>query len=264
MKKIIFIFMCLLTFQCPAKDFGMEFSKAVRNGDIATVEKMINYYGFEVNGKEGDTSPLHWAAEAGQAEMAKWLISKGAKVNARNMARHTPLHVVSYMESKSPEKYFESAKVLVENGADLNARGGVSAVSGMEYKETPLIIASRAGNFEIVKLLVEHGADVNAKNYDDITALHEASGKYNIELIKYLLSKKADVNAVSKEVQWPTPLFLAVGGDYIPVAKILVKYGADLHKKNNKNETPYDFAVHTGRKQMAEYLKKAEETQKIK
>lgn len=260
MKKIIFILICIFSFNCSARDFGREFYEAVYNGNIATVEKMVNYYSFEINGKKGDSGPLHWASEAGQPEMVKWLISKGAKVNARNMSLFTPLHVVSYMNSKSSEKYFNSAKILIENGADINAKGGKSAVGGYELKQTPLFVAARSGNFEIVKLLVENGADVNMGDYQNVTPLHEAASHGSPEMVEYFISKGAKVNVQSTFFDGASPLHEAARRKNISIAKILIKYGADLTIKNNKKETPYQYCVRTGgRKEMAEFLKKAEE-----
>lgn len=47
------------------------------------------------------------------------------------------------------------AKVLIAEGADVNARG----IRGL----TPLHYSAHHGHFNVVELLVEEGADVNAK-----------------------------------------------------------------------------------------------------
>ena len=261
MKKIIFILICIFSFNCLARDFGREFYKAVTIGDIATVEKMVNYYSFEINGKKGDSGPLHWAAEHGQAEMIQWLISKGAKVNARDMSLFTPLHYVGGKRSTTQE-YFKVTKILITNGADINAKGGKSAVGGYELKQTPLFVAARSGNFEIVKLLVESGADVNAEDYQNVTPLHEAASHGSPEMVEYLILKGADVNAKSKNNPTsPIPIFSAVARENMPMIKVFLLHGADIKLKNYRNETPYEFAVRTDRQKMAEFLKKAEEEQ---
>ena len=53
----------------------------------------------------------------------------------------------------------ETARRLIEEGADVNATYG--------FSETPLIFASEHGNLEMVSLILEKGADVNARAADD-------------------------------------------------------------------------------------------------
>lgn len=49
-----------------------------------------------------------------------------------------------------------TVKLLLENGADVNARGW--------YYKTPLHLASSLGYLEVSRLLIEHGADINAQD----------------------------------------------------------------------------------------------------
>ena len=71
----------------------------------------------------------------------------------------------------------ETAKLLIENGTDINAndKDGVTA----------LMNASKEGNLEIVKYLVEKGANVNIKDNHGRTALDLAE----TEEIKKVLRK---------------------------------------------------------------------------
>jgi ankyrin repeat protein len=49
------------------------------------------------------------------------------------------------------------AVLLVEKGADLNAKNKIS--------RTPLLLAISKGHMDMAVLLVEKGADLNAKNF---------------------------------------------------------------------------------------------------
>jgi len=75
------------------------------------------------------------------------------------------------------------AKVLLERGADVNARekdGG-----------TALMCAAKDGNVKSVKFLLEHGADVHIKSNDGNTALDWATGNAQvIALLKQAGAKK--------------------------------------------------------------------------
>jgi hypothetical protein len=75
MKKIIFILIYFFMYNCYGINSHQDYYQAVIKGNISIVEKMIKEHGFDIKGQEGDTSPLHWAAEAGQVEMIKWLIA---------------------------------------------------------------------------------------------------------------------------------------------------------------------------------------------
>ena len=78
--------------------------------------------------------------------MVQFLIDKGARINARDYSRKTPLHDAAYTG------HTQIVKILLANGAWVNARG--------TYGETPLFIAesSDKSNKEIIELLREHGA----------------------------------------------------------------------------------------------------------
>src|SRR5437870_10938181 len=67
--------------------------EAVRNDDRQRLQAVI-YAGADVNspGNKWQETPLHWAAALDFTEIARMLIEKGAKVNARDEDRQTPLH----------------------------------------------------------------------------------------------------------------------------------------------------------------------------
>jgi len=113
-----------------------------------------------------------WASRKGDAGIVKMLIKAGAVVNVTGM-QLTPLMVAS------GNGYEEVARVLINNGADVNAKWTHRQI-------TPLIMAATEGHKEIVKLLLEKGADVNAKNHYGTTALKAASDIGHTDIVKML------------------------------------------------------------------------------
>ena len=147
--------------------------------------------------KKRGTTPLHWIRND-NVEIAKLLIDNGADVNAKTkkffktkfgkftssptisiLAQSTPLHIAIL------NKHIKTAKLLIENGADVNAK--------YSYGYTPLHIIN---NIDIIKLLIDKGADVNAKDDYRNTPLHYAK---DLEIVKLLIDNGADVNAINNK-----------------------------------------------------------------
>jgi ankyrin repeat protein len=98
--------------------------------------------------------------------------------------------------------YLEIAKLLIENGADINAHEDEDIDAPIDNDtsgETALIKAVLENNLKMVKLLVENGADVNAKAYkEEAPVLLMAATGDNLEIVKFLIKNGADVNGTNR------------------------------------------------------------------
>ena len=137
--------------------------QGVNNPDVLSV---LIEAGADIDAKdyEGST-PLTWAAVAGNTEAVNILIQAGADINAKGDDDGTPLISAAWHS-----EYPEIIRALIRAGADVNAKydydGG-----------TPLIYAARNGNLEILNILIQAGADVGAKDDEGKTALDHAREK---------------------------------------------------------------------------------------
>jgi ankyrin repeat protein len=142
----------------------------------------------------------------------------------------------------------ESAKLLVEAGADVNQT--------TEYGWTPLLTATNNRHYQLGKYLIEHGADVNKANKGSWTPLYIATDNRNIEggdypvpkpdmdhldYIKLVLEHGADPNARAKDntltrtiftMQWffeegCTPFVRAAQSSDTELMQLLLDWGAD-------------------------------------
>ncbi len=152
----------------------------------------------------------------------KILIDSGININATNKDGNTVLHCGNWRSA-------EPIQFLIDNGADVNAKGEL-AITPLQYY--PITFKFRAHNlFEITKTFVDGGSDINAINNhprikSTILQLVINTGNYEAyETVKYLLENGADPNAKAKGGR--TPLEAAKN---VPVnkemKKLLVEYGA--------------------------------------
>jgi len=88
---------------------------------------------------------LHIAAEKGHESVARFLLDRGASINATAMDNWTPLHFAALNGHES------IARLLLDRGASINATA--------KYNSTPLHIAALNGHESVAQLLLERGAD---------------------------------------------------------------------------------------------------------
>ena len=88
------------------------------------------------------------------------------KINSRGSMGDTPLHVFIWANET------EKANFLIENGADVNAKG---------VDETPLHVAIKLKNVQIVQKLLYAGAKTNIKSEFGKTAL-DLAGEIGIKV----------------------------------------------------------------------------------
>jgi len=103
-----------------AKSKTESFSWAVKTGDLPNVKDFVEKDKMDVNMIDTSVSgrtPLHWASDFNQVEVIKYLVSKGAKVNAKDKHGITPLLAAAY------EDHVDACKILVEKGADVTVKG---------------------------------------------------------------------------------------------------------------------------------------------
>jgi ankyrin repeat protein len=208
------------------------------------------------------------------AAVVKFLVSKGADINAKTDGGSTPL---DWAEAR----YFRGNTAAIQY---LSSQGAVSTPTGQAQVEidvfwaaayrtdvnavddwdcTPLYGAVSMypdHSMAFIKWLFSKGADVNVKaKYNGRTPLHEIlnrlGNKYTlswnkpdrqyIDFVKFLVSEGADVN-VSDDNGW-TPLHhVALFDRETEVAEFLIEQGANIHAKDKNGSTPLHLTVYKG------------------
>lgn len=137
---------------------------------IAADPSLINSHSFD------GFTPLGLAVFFGHPETVKALLDAGADVNVASKESMK----VSPLASASAAGQLEIARVLIEHGANVNARASGDF--------TPLHESAASGRIEFAKLLLENGADVNARTTEGKTPLDYAREHNRTEMVELLAS----------------------------------------------------------------------------
>ncbi|MCC7123990.1 MAG: ankyrin repeat domain-containing protein [Acidobacteria bacterium] len=163
-------------------------AEAARSGDVEAVRALLKK-GEDVNEAQGDgMTALHWAAQAGRADLVQMLLAAGANAKATTrLGGYMPLHLASQ------GGHAATVAALIAAGAAVDERTATGA--------SPLMFAARAGSTDTVTRLLENGADINAaERANGQTALMIAAGLNRADVVTLLLAKGADAVVASKVV----------------------------------------------------------------
>lgn len=250
---------------------------AIQAGD-ADVCSLLMTHGLDPNDSGSDHTPLHYAAEGGQFDIAKRLLERGANPNARDRNGLTPLDLCC--EFAVDDRVPEMLTLLIEAGTELSFATAIRVGSLKHVSDhlnhspealdeippagtgTPLMMACRCGRTAIVQDLLLRGADLQRVSAKDIptgtggnTALWYASQGNRSgrgSLVRLLLRNGAEANAHGEHGD--TALHASVAWRHIHSARELLEGGADPNSENERGETPEDYALKWGFRELQQMV----------
>jgi ankyrin repeat protein len=159
---------------------------ACENGNAAMVERLLKA-GADPNASPKGDTPLMVAARTGDVETVAVLLAHGATVNTKEPERGQTALMWAVAEAHPAV-----AKVLVENGANVDAR----STGGF----TPLLFAVRKGDAATLRLLLAAGANPNEKAPDKEQSplLFVAIENGHYDLVNLLVDKGASLDSADK------------------------------------------------------------------
>ena len=145
--------------------------------------------------------------------------------------------------------YFETAKILIENGADVNSVDfeGWSALSyavnNGDIEIAKLLLTNKAkindelllaikspiveSRIDMMKLLIDNGANINYADENEFTPLNIAIETGDMELTKFLITNGANVNSLMQD--GVSLIVYAISQNNMDLLQILIENGANVN-----------------------------------
>ncbi|CAI6095091.1 unnamed protein product [Clonostachys chloroleuca] len=188
-------------------------------------------------------TPLTWAAQAGQEEIVKILLSQPiVDPNSKDRINQTPLLVAAKGGFLGVVKILLSTKGIEPDVKDVD-------------DQTPLAWAAAGGEDEVVQLLVSTpGVNVESRDWSNATPLTLAAFANHIKTMKILLSLP-NVDPNSRDNNERTPLaWAANNGMRAAVELLLATPNVELSPKDKAGQTPAHLAARNGHQEIVEML----------
>ncbi|CAF1041855.1 unnamed protein product [Rotaria sordida] len=173
---------------------------------------------------------LHWAAINNRTDIAKYLINRGAKIDALGGALNsTPLYW-AVRDGKLEMTVFL-----------LSYEAQTSLVDGEGF--SCIHLASIFGHTAIVAYLIAKGEDINLPDKFGITPLmHAAHGVKSRDPTQILVRLGASINYQNPNNKY-TALHYAISSNNLEAIRVLLDAGAKTSIRNANNEDVVDFAA---------------------
>ena len=207
-----------------------DFLRAIRAGDLDRVKAFVKEQPELVHRMPDGNAPLNWAVADHHVDVAKWLLENGANVNRRGgQDGRTPIF---------DAKTAEMAKLLIKHGANLRVTS--------EWSSTPMREAVRRGNhIAVVNVFLDAGLSLD---FDSAVELG------NVKLVEEMLAQKPWLAKPPRK-----PLYDAASDGNLELVKLLLQHGADPDLDYGFGNvagpyTPVTNAVTRGHYEIAELL----------
>lgn len=178
---------------------------------VAVIIVVVNFY---FNRLHNDLYKLEKAIKENDTNLVNTIINNNKNLVRERIGSLTLLHIATMNRNVA------AIKILIDNGADINAKGG-------RHNYTPIFNSSGLGDIGAMKILIEHGANVNARDDFGETPLMAAAEWGRTKSIRLLIDNNANINAASSSVAGnKTAIWYAVSEGYLDAFLMLKKNGA--------------------------------------
>lgn len=231
---------------------------ACMNGNLDVVKFLLKRKA-DIHAKTlSDSMPIHLAAQYNHSSIIKVLLSYDKEmIDARGHNYNTPLTIAALNES------FDAVKFLLSNGAKINARNAtrlsvmhLTAAEGRIYlmrellkigfdinerldNETPLGRAAMHCQWDMVKFLVENGA--KKENNKALSALHRCVKEDRMNHFMKLLDLGFKID--EKGVNGQIPLVTAILNERMNFIDYFIEKKVDINSRDEEDKIPLYHAI---------------------
>ena len=242
MKKLIIItlFINIISLYALTENEN-KMINAVKTGDIRTIQTLLSQNVNPNIKDERGYSLIHIAAENNQTVAINVLknspytdlnilLDNNTKITNNN--QYIDGSYYSAMDIATINKNFESVKLLIDSGANINFQ--------MKEKPRSEFLASEYANPQILELYLNKNIYLLMNSEDVVSLIKSASIGNNVENINYLV-KNLGIDVDTKDTN--TMLHYAVGHGSIEAADELIKLGADIDNTNANFKTSLHYII---------------------
>ncbi|MEI0510424.1 ankyrin repeat domain-containing protein [Brachyspira intermedia] len=242
MKKLIIItlFINIITLYALTENEN-KMINAVKTGDIRTIQTLLSQNVNPNIKDERGYSLIHIAAENNQTVAINVLknspytdlnilLDNNTKITNNN--QYIDGSYYSAMDIATINKNFESVKLLIDSGANINFQ--------MKEKPRSEFLASEYANPQILELYLNKNIYLLMNSEDVVSLIKSASIGNNVENINYLV-KNLGIDVDTKDTN--TMLHYAVGHGSVEAADELIKLGADIDNTNANFKTSLHYII---------------------
>ena len=218
--------------------------RAAEDGQLRIVEILLERGADPLKGTVGDRLPLHFAAEAGHLAIVSLLVKQpNVDPNLKDYTGQTALF------KAANNGHLEVVELLLQ-------QKGVDPDAVSKDGFTPLLVTIFGRHRKVVKLLLDR-TDVNPNQSDTTynqTPLWMASTAGDEILGMFLARKDIEINGQSR---WgETPLYQAIQRKRLSAAKMLLDADADPNVPTDENKTALSWAAAESSEESIELLLK--------
>ncbi|KAL5343056.1 ankyrin repeat-containing domain protein [Aspergillus crustosus] len=187
-----------------------------------------------------NSSALLWAARHGRADIVKRMVSLNANLNAQENGRPAINHAAA-------SGHADIVRVLLDSGSRYRYRRG--------EPWTPLCAAAAEGHQDIVRMLLQRDEIATGDQRTPIEPRSRSGSVSNTQdmgcmMIEYLFSS-TDASARHHEVEYASPLFMAIAGGHDSTAEEVLEHAVfDLNYRDRDGRTALMWAISHGRRKL--------------
>jgi len=168
------------------------------------------------------------AIQKSDAEIANYLIGKGAKIAVANRKEETPTLIAARNGNA------ELMTLLLKHGADKDRAvvkkkvdRFITRIHKKVKRPSLLIVAANGGHVEVMNVLLAAGAEIDIQNDAGVTALFKAAEQGHANVVELLLTQQAAPDLFDNIGR--TPLMIASRNGYQSIVEKLIAHDANVN-----------------------------------